>query len=135
MPDLKLVEFEPIGSFALGDKILYFKDAPAGISYAMDHLNPVNSRRTQNGTLITQAIRYNKKVLSLTITFYDVTLRTYFESLHSSGLRSTLTIWVENPTTFVVEEEFNGIIQILNLSEDNDQSGNVRTLTMSLAEA
>lgn len=135
MPEIKLLEFEPIGSFALGDKIMYFEDAPGGMSYSMDHLNPVNSRRTQNGTLITQTIRYNKKNINLTITFHDNTVRTYFESLHASGLRITFTIWTENPITYAEETEFTGIVQILNLGEDNDQSGNIRTLNLILAEA
>ena len=133
--EIKLLEFEPIGSFALGDKTIYFEDAPGGMSYSMDHLNPVNGRRTQDGTLITQTIRYNKKVINLTISFYDNRVRTYFESLYASGFRLTFTIWTENPVTFAEEAEFNGIVQILNLTEDNDQTGNIRTLNMVLAEA
>lgn len=135
MAQIKLIEFNPIGSFDLGDKILYFEDAPGGMSYSMDHLNPVNARRTQDGTLITQTIRYNKKVISLTITFYDVTLKDYFQALYESGFRSTFKIWVENPSTYATETEFDGTIQILSLGEDNDQSGNIRTLNMTLAEA
>jgi hypothetical protein len=135
MPEIKLLEFEPIGSFALGDKIMYFEDAPGGMSYSMDHLNPVNARRTLNGTLITQTIRYNKKNINLTISFHDNTVRTYFESLHASGLRITFTIWTENPTTYAEEAEFTGIVQILSLGEDNDQSGNTRTFNLILAEA
>ena len=61
MSEIKLLQFEPIGSFALGDKTMYFEDAPGGMSYSIEHLNPVSARRTQNGTLITQSIRYNKK--------------------------------------------------------------------------
>ncbi len=131
---IKLLEFEPIGSFALGDKTLFFADAPGGMSYNMEHLNPVGARRTQDGTLITQTIRYNKKVINLTISFYDVTTRTYFESLYESGLRITFTIWTENPTTFAEETEFTGIVQMLDLNEDNDQSGNIRTINMILSE-
>ncbi len=135
MADIKLLEFNPIGSFALGNKIMYFEDAPGGMSYSMDHLNPVNSRRTQDGTLITQTIRYDKKLINLTITFYDNRVRTYFESLYTSGFRTEFIIWTENPTTYAKEEEFNGTIQILNLNEDNDQTGNIRTLNMVLSEA
>ncbi len=134
MSQIKLIEFNPIGSFGLGDKILYFVDAPGGMSYDMNHLNPVSARRTQNGTLITQNISYNKKEINLTITFYDVNLKNYFQSLYESGFRSVFKIWVENPSTFLEETEFDGTIQILTLSEDNDQSGNIRTLTMTLAE-
>lgn len=134
MAEIKLIEFNPIGSFALGDKVLYFEDAPGGMSYTMDHLNPVNARRTQNGKLITQTIRYNKKVISLTISFYDNTVRTYFESLHASGFRTVFVIWTENPTTYAEEKEFDGTVQILNLNEDNDQTGNIRTLNLTLAE-
>jgi hypothetical protein len=135
MPQIKLLEFNPIGDFALGDKVLYFEDAPGGMSYSMDHLNPVNARRVQSGKLITQTIRYNKKVISLTITFYDVTLKNYFVALYGSGFRMIFKIWVENPSTYAEETEFNGTVQILNFGEDNNQSGNVRTINMTLAEA
>ncbi len=133
-PMIKFFSFEPIGSFALGDKDVHFHEAPGGISHSVNHLNPVNARRTQNGSLITQTIRYNKKVINLTITFYDVTMKTYFQALYESGLRITLSIWVENPTTFVEETEFNGIVQMLDLQEDTDQSANIRILNMILAE-
>lgn len=134
-PMLKFFTFEPIGSFALGNKDVHFHEAPGGISHSISHLNPVNARRTQNGKLITQTIRYNKKEINLTISFFDVTMKTYFEALYESGLRITLSIWVENPTTFVEETEFNGIVQMLDLDEDTDQGSNVRTLTMNLSEA
>ena len=132
--EIKLLEFTPIGTFALGNKTMYFEDAPGGMSYSVDHLNPVSARRTQDGTLITQTIRYNKKNINLTITFYDNTVLTYFKSLYESGLRITFVIWTENPTTYAEEKEFNSTVQILSLNEDNDQSGNVRTLNMGLAE-
>lgn len=135
MSEIKLLQFEPIGSFALGDKTMYFEDAPGGMSYSIEHLNPVSARRTQNGTLITQSIRYNKKNINLTVTFYDNNTRTYFVSLYESGFRMTFTIYTENPTTYVEEEEFTGTVQILSLSEDNDQSGNIRTINLVLAEA
>lgn len=132
---IKFYTFEPIGSFALGDKDIHFHEAPGGIAHSITHLNPVNARRTQDGSLITQTIRYNKKDITLTITFFDVTVKTYFQALYESGLRITLSIWVENPTTFVEETEFNGIVQMLSLEEDTDESANVRTLTMNLSEA
>lgn len=133
-PMIKFFTFEPIGSFALGDKDVHFHEAPGGIFHSIEHLSPVNARRTQNGDLITQAIRYNKKVINLTITFFDITMKTYFQTLYESGLRITLSIWVENPTTFVEETEFNGIVQMLDLQEDTDQGANIRTLNMTLAE-
>ncbi len=134
-PMIKFFSFEPIGSFALGNLDVHFHEAPGGISHSIQHLNPVNARRTQDGSLITQTIRYNKKDINLTITFFDVTMKTYFQALYESGLRITLSIWVENPTTFVEETEFNGIVQMLSLDEDTDQGSNVRTLTMNLSEA
>ncbi len=133
-PVLKFYTFEPIGSFALGGKNIYFQDAPGGISHTIRHLNPMNARRVQSGDLITQTIRYNKKDITLTITFFDIRIKTYFQALYESGLRITLSIWVENPVTFAEETEFNGIVQMLSLDEDTDQSSNTRTLTMNLPE-
>jgi hypothetical protein len=134
-PAIKFFTFAPIGSFALGDMDVHFHEAPGGITRAIRHLNPVNGRRTQDGSLITQTIRYNKKVIDLSITFYDVTLKTYFQTLFESGQRITLTIWVENPTTFVEEAEFSGIVQMMSFDDDADLSANVRTMTMTLWEA
>jgi hypothetical protein len=131
---IKLLEFSPIGAFSLGDKVLYFQDAPGGISYSIEHLNPVNARRTQSGALITQTIRYNKKVINVTISFFDVNTSIYFRSLYESGLRLGFKIWVENPTTFIEETEFDGTVQILSLGDDTDQGGNIRTLNITLAE-
>lgn len=132
---IKFLTFEPIGSFALGDKDIHFHEAPGGISHSIRHLNPVNGRRTQSGALITQTIRYNKKDITLTMTFFDITIQTYFQTLYESGLRMTLSIWVENPTTFVEETEFNGIVQMMDLNGDTDQGSNIRTLTMNFSEA
>ncbi len=131
---IKLFEFSPIGTFSLGNKTIEFKDAPGGISFSREHLNPVNARRTQDGTLITQTSRYNKKVINLTFGFFDITTKTYFEALYESGLRLTLKVWAENPTTFVEETEFSEIVQILTFGDDVDQGSNVRTINMTLAE-
>ncbi len=131
----KLVQFEPDSSFSSGDKTLELENVPAGISFSVEHLNPTASRRTQDGSLITQTIRYNKKNISLTFSFYDLTLKTYFEALYESGVQIVFSIWVENPTTFVEETEFTGTVQMLSLGEDMDQAGNIRTLNMTLAEA
>lgn len=135
MADIKFYTFAPIGSFALGDKDIHFHEAPGGISHSITHLNPVSARRVQDGALITQTTRYNKKDISLSITFYDVTMKTYFQTLFESGLRITLSIWVENPTTFAEETEFNGIVQMLTLEEDTDEGSNIRSLSMTLSEA
>lgn len=135
MSQLKLIEFNPNTDFSGGDKILYFADAPGGISHSIEHLNPVNSRRTQDGTLITQTLKYNKKVINLTIGFFDVNLKTYFQLLYESGYRTTFTIYVENPVTYATDIEFTGEVQILTFVDDTDVSTNVRTITMTLAEA
>lgn len=133
-PMIKFVEFLPQAPFSGGDKILYFHDCPGGISYSKAHLNPVAGRRTQDGSLITQTARYNKKDFDLTFSFFDVTLGQYFESLYESGVRLTLKVWYENPSTFAEETEFNSIVQILNLNEGNDQSATLRTLTLNISE-
>ncbi len=132
---IKFYTFEPIGTFALGNKDVHFHEAPGGISHSIRHLNPVNARRTQNGALITQTIRYNKKDIDVSISFFDVNLKDYFVALRESGLRTIFKIWVENPTTFVEETEFNGTVQMLSLDEDTDEGANIRTLTMHLSEA
>lgn len=134
-PQIKFFEFEPAVGSALSTKEVFFHDCPLGISWSMKHLSPVNGRRTQNGSLITQTIRYNKKDIDLTMTFFDLAFKQYFVSLFEEGLRPTISIWVENPTSFVEETEFSAVCQIMTLDEDMDQTGNVRTLTLSISEA
>ncbi len=134
-PMIKFLTFENVVSGAVADLDFHFHEAPGGISFTIEHLNPVNSRRTQDGTLITQTIRYNKKVINLTVSFFDITMKTYFQTLYESGSRFDFSIWAENPTTFVEEAEFTGTVQMLGLSEDMDQSSNIRTLTMNISEA
>ena len=132
---LKFFEFIPGAGSVLATKIVYMEDSPLGISWSMAHLNPVNSRRTQNGDLITQTIRYNKKDISLTMSFIDVRFKQYFQSLYEEGKRPTVKIWIENPVTYIYETEFNSVCQILSLDEDMDQIGNSRSLTLNISEA
>ncbi len=134
MADIKLLEFLPIGDFTPGNKTLNFSEIQGGASFTRTHLNPVHGRRTQDGSLITQTIRYNKKNMNLTIVFHDVTILTYFEALYESGLRTVFKIWNQNGTTWADQTEFNGTVQILSFDDDMDQSGNVRTITMNLSE-
>jgi hypothetical protein len=134
-PQIKFMEFIPGVGSSLSTKEVFFHDAPGGMSWSRIHLNPVNARRTQDGSLITQTIRYNKKDISVNIGYFDVTFGQYFQALYEEGIRFTLKIWVENPTTFVEETEFNATVQMLSFSDDTDQSGNSRTLNMTLAEA
>ncbi|MCP4989387.1 MAG: hypothetical protein GY928_26010 [Colwellia sp.] len=134
-PMIKLLTFENVVSGAVADLDFHFHEAPGGISYTMEHLNPVNSRRTQDGTLITQTIRYNKKVINLTVSFFSVVTRAYFIALYESGSRFDFSVWSENPSTFVEETEFTGTVQMLSLSEDMDQGSNIRTISMTISEA
>jgi len=133
MATIKLLEFTPDASFSLGNKTLYFEDAPGGMSYSMEHLNPVNSRRTQDGTLITQSIRFNKKIINLSISVYDIVTQVYFQTLYESGYRTALTIWTED-STYTEISEFTGTVQIISFSTDNDQTNNSRTLNLILSE-
>jgi len=132
---IKFLTFENAVDTSIADLDFHFHEAPGGISYTIEHLNPVSSRRTQSGALITQTIRYNKKVINLTISFFNVVTRDYFVALYESGSRFDFSIWSENPSTFVEETEFSGTVQLLSLSEDMDQSSNIRTLTLTIAEA
>ncbi len=132
---LKFFEFIPGTGSVLSTKIVYMEDSPLGMSWSMTHLNPVNARRTQDGTLITQTIRYNKKDISLTMSFIDVRFKEYFQALFEEGKRPTVKIWIENPVTYAYQTEFNAVCQILTLEEDMDQIGNARTLTLTISEA
>lgn len=133
MANVKLIEFIPT-SGALGVQIINFEDAPAGLSFTKQHVSPRASRRTQDGALIVQAIRYNKKVFDFSFGLHDIPLKTYIESLLESGVGATLKVWYEDSTTFVATLEFNAVVELLGLTESMDQSSNVRTLTLSISE-
>ncbi len=130
---IKLLEFLPSGGSA-GNKIVNFADAPAGISYNEDHLNPVHARRTQDGTLITQQVRYNKKNFSITLGLHSKALKTYFQLLYEESVNTVLKIWSENETTYAEEAEFNKTVRIVDLKETHDQASNIRTLTLTIME-
>lgn len=131
---IKLLEFNPASGFILGDKIIYFADCPGGISFDEDHLNPVFSRRTQNGTLITQQVRYNKKNFTINLGIHSKELKTYFQTLYEAGINTELKVWNENETTYTPETEFNGTARLVGFTDNMDQGANIRSLTLTLME-
>ena len=131
--DIKFIEIIP-DSGSLGTKIVYINDAPEGMSFRRSHLRPRSPRRTQDGTLIMQTVRYNKKEFSLSWALLDITIHTYLEALYESGIGATLKVWYEDSTDYTPTTEFNGSVSFIDYSDDGDQTGNKRNINAVFAE-
>lgn len=131
---VKFVEIIP-DSGAQGTQIINFADAPEGISFVREHERPTAARRTQNGTLITQTIRYNKKTITLTIGVHKIDIHSYLQTLYESGIGVTLKLWYETTDgNFTETTEFNASASFIDYSENMDQAGNVRSMTALFKE-
>jgi hypothetical protein len=133
MNDIKFIEIIP-DSGALGTKIIYINDSPEGMSFRRKHISPRSPRRLQNGTLVTQAVRYNKKEFSLAWILYEITIHTYLESLYESGIGATLKVWYEDSSDYSPTTEFNGSVSFIDYNDDGDQTGNKRNINAVFAE-
>ena len=131
--DIKFIEIIP-DSGALGTKIIYINDTPGGLSFRREHISPRAPRRTQDGTLITQTVRYNKKSISLIGVLLDIAIHTYLQSLYESGIGATLKVWYEDSSTYVPTTEFNGSVKFLNYEDDVDEIANMRTINAVFSE-
>lgn len=132
MAVIKQLEIIP-DSGPLGTKIVNFGDAPRGLSFSRDHIRPVHPRRTQDGTLVTQTLNYNKKQITISGVLWIITLHTYLQSLYESGIGATLKVWYED-SSYVETTEFNASVQFLNYKDDVDQNNNSRTINAVFAE-
>ncbi len=130
--DIKFIEIIP-DSGALGTKIIYINDTPDGLSFRREHINPRTPRRTQDGALVLQTIRYNKKVFSLSGVLYVITLHTYLESLYESGVGVILKAYYED-SSYVEQTEFNGSVNMTSYEDEMDELANLRTINAIFAE-
>ncbi len=132
MADIKFIEIIP-DSGALGTKIINFGDTPGGLSFRRAHIRPVSPRRTQDGTLVTQTLNYNKKSFSISGVLFEITIHTYLESLYESAVGATLKAWYEN-SSYVPTTEFNGSVSFINYEDEMDEISNLRTINAVFAE-
>ncbi len=132
MADIKFIEIIP-DSGALGTKIINFADMPAGLSFRRQHIRPLSPRRTQDGTLVTQTLNYNKKSFSISGVLFEITIHTYLESLYESLVGATLKAWYED-SSYVPQTEFNGSVKFLNYEDEMDEISNLRTINAVFAE-
>jgi hypothetical protein len=132
MADIKQLEIIP-DSGPLGTKIVNFGDAPGGLSTDRKHISPRHPRRTQDGTLVTQTVSYNKKEITISGVIWDITLHTYLEALFESGIGATLKLWYEN-ASYAETAEFNAPVSFLDYNDVKDQNNNSRAITAEFAE-
>ncbi|GJQ59789.1 MAG: hypothetical protein D8M57_13245 [Candidatus Scalindua sp. AMX11] len=130
---IKFVEIIP-SSGPLGTQIINFADAPAGLTFSRDHQRPMAPRRTQDGTLVTQTLRYNKKVITLTGTLYEIDIHTYLESLFEAGITATLKLWYEATGTYTETADFNSTVLLTAYEDNHDKISNIRTFTATFTE-
>ncbi len=132
MNDIKFIEIIP-DSGALGTKIIYINDTPEGLSVRITPISPISPRRTQDGTLITQTIRYNKEEFNISGVLYEIAIHTYLRSLRRSGIGATLKIWYED-SNYADQTEFNGSVKFIGYESDMDKIANKRTINAVFAE-
>ncbi len=130
---IKFVEIIP-SSGPLGTRIINLEDVQGGLSINRDHIRPLSPRRTQDGTLITQTLRYNKKQITIAGVLYEATIHTYLQSLFESAISATLKIWYEASDTYVETEDFNGTVLLTGYDDGHDKIANTRTFTATFTE-
>lgn len=133
MAAIKFIEIIPT-SGGQGTLTINFSDIPAGLSFSRDHLRPISPRRTQDGTLITQALRYNKKAITITGVLYENTIHSYLETLYESGITATLKIWYEATGTYTETADFNAIAVLSSYEDSHDKIANTRNFTATFLE-
>mgnify|MGYP003513322222 FL=1 len=133
MAAIKFIEIIPT-SGSLGTKIIYFADVPGGCSFSRNHERPISPRRTQDGTLITQALRYNKKSITITGVIYEITIHSYLEGLYESGITATVKIWYEATGTYTATADFNAVVALSDYSDTHDLISNTRNFTATFTE-
>ncbi len=130
MADINFLEIVPASGAPL---TISFGNTPGGLSIARDHVSPRAPRRMQSGTLVTQALRYNKKNINVTAGFWDVAIHIYLESLRESGDAVTLNIIYED-AAYAEQQEFTGTVNLTEYSDDMDKTGNARALNATFME-
>lgn len=130
---IKFVEIIPtVGPLAT--LTINFADIPAGLSFSRDHERPVSQRRTQNGTLISQSLRYNKKTITITGVIYEITIHGWLEDLFEQGITATLKLWYEATGTYTETADFNSTVLLTSYEDNHDKIANSRTFTATFTE-
>lgn len=130
MADLDFVEIIPVSGAPL---TISFATIPGGLSIKRDHISPRAPRRLQDGTLVTQALNYNKKNISITAGFWDIAIHTYLQSLRESGDVVTLNILYED-TSYAEQQEFSGSVNLVDYDDESDKQGNTKTINATFME-
>ena len=129
MSDTQLVEFTAANA---GTKIIRLEDVPEGLQIRRSHLRPISPRRTQDGTLITQTVWYNKKAFSRSIGSWTDDLITYFQALYESNEAATVTVYDYTDLVFRVEYVLQ--VRITGLDDAKECIGGSRNWSVEFEE-
>jgi hypothetical protein len=124
--NIRFIEITP-DSGALGILEVYFRSSPGGLNFSREHERPVFPRRTQDGSLITQTLRYNKKTISISGVLFEITIHDYLEELFESVIGATLKLLYEN-SSYEETEEFNKSVNFISYADDMDEIANLRNI-------
>lgn len=127
------VKFLKFVSAIAGTKELLFDDVPEGLSFSRNHLRPVSQRRTQNGSLISQNINYNKKIFSINGGIFVSDLASYFKTIFENNETITFTIYDYNASYVLINEAVHNV-KMLNFEDSKDFSGSTRNFSFELQE-
>ena len=130
---MAIIKFINLNATTAGSKDFLIEDTPEGLKLSRNHIRPVSPRRTQNGTLITQTIYYNKKGFTLEGGEYHNALITYLKSLYESGENATLTVY-DIDGNFAVVTEYTATVKMTKLEDGKDFVDNTRSWTAEFEE-
>ena len=132
MADIKQFEIIP-SSGPLGTKLFNFGDFPGGLSTSPEYIRPTYPRRSQDGTLVTQTLLYNKESVAISGVINDVLFHIYFKALYQSGITATLKLWYED-ANYAEQTDFNALVNFLDYRMTKNENDNTYSVSMIFAE-
>lgn len=130
MSDIRFVRFSaPIA----GIKDIYFTDVAEGFSISKSHIRPSNQIRTQDGTLISQSIYFNKKSISISGNCLTNTLISYFQDIFLLNETVTLTIYKRSNNN-IEQTESTYLMKMASHEDSNDFISTARNFGIQLEE-
>lgn len=131
MSDIRFVRFSaPI----TGIKDIYFTDVAEGFSISKNHIRPNNPIRTQNGTLVSQSVYFNKKSISISGNCLTSVLIAYFQSIYEVNETVTLTIYKRSNNNIEQTEATYITKMVPGLNDSNDFATTTRNFGIQLEE-
>lgn len=116
-----------------GTKELLFDDVPEGLSFDRTHIRPISERRTQDGTLISQTVGYNKKSFTVNGGVFISALSAYFKTIFENNETITFTIYDYDASYTLVNEAVH-TVKMITFEDSKDFNNSSRSWSFVLQE-